>query len=53
LRRNGRCQKWNASTGLDLNLLIFALKYPDVKLTIHVTNRWVDVSEEPYAIRSQ
>ncbi len=28
----------------------FALKYPDVKLTIHVTNRWVDVSEEPYDV---
>jgi DNA-binding transcriptional LysR family regulator len=28
----------------------FALRYPDVKLTVHVTNRWVDVSEEPYDV---
>lgn len=28
----------------------FALAYPDVKLSLHVTNRWVDVSEEPYDI---
>jgi LysR family transcriptional regulator, regulator for bpeEF and oprC len=28
----------------------FTVRYPDVKLTIHVTNRWVDVSEEPYDV---
>jgi DNA-binding transcriptional LysR family regulator len=28
----------------------FALEYPDVKLTIHITNSWVDVSEEPYDV---
>lgn len=28
----------------------FALRYPDVRLTVHVTNRWVDVSEEPYDV---
>jgi DNA-binding transcriptional LysR family regulator len=28
----------------------FALLYPDVKLTIHVTNDWVDVSECPYDV---
>lgn len=28
----------------------FAKSYPDVSLTVHVTNRWIDVSEEPYDI---
>lgn len=28
----------------------FALLYPDIKLTVHVTNQWVDVSEERYDV---
>jgi len=28
----------------------FALLYPEVRLTIEVTNRWVDVSTEPYDV---
>jgi DNA-binding transcriptional LysR family regulator len=28
----------------------FALRHPDVRLVVHVTNRWVDVSEEPYDV---
>lgn len=31
-------------------LALFAKTYPEVALTIHVTNRWVDVSAEPYDI---
>jgi DNA-binding transcriptional LysR family regulator len=38
------------NTWISQALARFALLYPDVKLTIHVTNRWVDVSEEPYDI---
>lgn len=29
---------------------VFALRHPDVRLVVHVTNRWVDVSEEPYDV---
>ncbi len=39
-----------ASTWISRALTRFALEYPDVKLTIHVTNSWVDVSEEPYDV---
>lgn len=28
----------------------YALQHPDVRLVVHVTNRWVDVSEEPYDV---
>jgi DNA-binding transcriptional LysR family regulator len=38
------------NTWLTQALARFALLYPDVKLTIHVKNGWVDVSEEPYDI---
>jgi DNA-binding transcriptional LysR family regulator len=38
------------STWISRALARFALEYPDVKLTIHVTNSWVDVSEEPYDV---
>jgi len=38
------------NTWISQALARFALLYPDVKLTIDVTNRWVDVSEEPYDI---
>ncbi len=38
------------NTWMSQALARFALMYPDVKLTIHVTNRWVDVSEEPYDV---
>jgi DNA-binding transcriptional LysR family regulator len=38
------------NTWISQALAHFALAYPDVKLSIHVTNRWVDVSEEPYDI---
>jgi DNA-binding transcriptional LysR family regulator len=38
------------NTWISQALARFALLYPDVKLTIDVTNRWVDVSEEPYEI---
>jgi DNA-binding transcriptional LysR family regulator len=38
------------NTWVSQALARFALLYPDVKLTIHVTNRWVDVSEEPYDV---
>lgn len=37
-------------TWLSRALADFALQYPDLRLTIHVTNRWVDVSEEPYDV---
>jgi DNA-binding transcriptional LysR family regulator len=36
------------NTWISQALARFALAYPDVKLSIHVTNHWVDVSEEPY-----
>jgi len=39
-----------ASTWISRALSDFALRYPDVRLTIHVTNRWIDVSEEPYDV---
>ena len=39
-----------ASTWISRALTRFALDYPDVKLTIHITNSWVDVSEEPYDV---
>ncbi|HVY80350.1 MAG TPA: LysR family transcriptional regulator [Steroidobacteraceae bacterium] len=39
-----------ASTWISAALARFALEYPDVRLTIHVTNSWVDVSEEPYDV---
>jgi len=38
------------NTWISQALARFALAYPDVKLTIHVTNRWVDVSEEPFDV---
>lgn len=39
-----------ASTWVSRALARFALEYPDVRLTIHVTNEWVDVSEDPYDV---
>jgi DNA-binding transcriptional LysR family regulator len=39
-----------ASTWISQALARFALEYPDVRLTIHVTNSWVDVSEDPYDV---
>jgi DNA-binding transcriptional LysR family regulator len=39
-----------ASTWVSRALSDFALRYPEVRLTIHVTNRWVDVSEEPFDV---
>jgi DNA-binding transcriptional LysR family regulator len=39
-----------SNTWISRALARFALRYPDVKLTVHVTNRWVDVSEEPYDV---
>lgn len=39
-----------SSTWLSRSLARFALEYPDVKLTIHISNSWVDVSEEPYDV---
>jgi DNA-binding transcriptional LysR family regulator len=39
-----------ASTWISRALSDFALRYPEVRLTIHVTNRWIDVSEEPYDV---
>jgi DNA-binding transcriptional LysR family regulator len=38
------------STWLSQALARFALEYPDVRLTIHVINSWVDVSEQPYDV---
>ena len=38
------------NTWMSQALAQFALMYPDLKLTIDVTNRWVDVSEEPYDV---
>jgi DNA-binding transcriptional LysR family regulator len=39
-----------ASTWVSQALARFALEYPDVRLIIHVTNSWVDVSEDPYDV---
>lgn len=39
-----------AGTWISRALARFALEYPEVKLTIHITNSWVDVSEEPYDV---
>jgi DNA-binding transcriptional LysR family regulator len=39
-----------ASTWITQALARFALEYPDVHLIIHVTNSWVDVSEQPYDV---
>jgi DNA-binding transcriptional LysR family regulator len=39
-----------SSTWISKALSRFALEYPDVRLTIHVTNSWVDVSEDPYDV---
>ncbi len=39
-----------ANTWVSRALSDFALRYPEVRLAIHVTNRWVDVSEEPYDV---
>jgi DNA-binding transcriptional LysR family regulator len=39
-----------AGTWISRALARFSLEYPDVKLTIHITNSWVDVSEEPYDV---
>jgi DNA-binding transcriptional LysR family regulator len=39
-----------ASTWISEALARFALEYPDVRLTLHVTNSWVDVSEDPYDV---
>jgi DNA-binding transcriptional LysR family regulator len=36
-----------ANTTLTRGLARFALRYPEVQLSVQVTNRWVDVSEEP------
>ena len=38
------------NTWISRALAQFAMQHPDVKLTIDVTNRWVDVSEEPYDV---
>jgi DNA-binding transcriptional LysR family regulator len=37
-------------TWISRALARFAQEYPDVKLTLHVTNSWVDVSEQPYDV---
>ncbi len=39
-----------ASTWISQALSDFALRYPEVCLTVHVSNRWIDVSEEPYDV---
>jgi len=39
-----------SSTWISQALARFATEYPDVRLTIHVTNSWVDVSEDPYDV---
>jgi DNA-binding transcriptional LysR family regulator len=39
-----------ASTWISQALARFALEYPDVKITLHVTNNWVDVSEDPFDV---
>ena len=38
------------NTWISQALARFAILYPDLRLTIHVTNSWVDVSEEPYDV---
>jgi DNA-binding transcriptional LysR family regulator len=38
------------NTWISHALARFALLYPDLRLTIHVTNSWIDVSEEPYDV---
>jgi DNA-binding transcriptional LysR family regulator len=38
------------NTWISQALARFAMLYPDVKLSIHVTNSWIDVSEEPYDV---
>jgi DNA-binding transcriptional LysR family regulator len=38
------------STWISRVLADFAMRYPDLRLSIHVTNRWIDVSEEPYDV---
>jgi DNA-binding transcriptional LysR family regulator len=38
------------STWISRALADFAIRYPDLRLSIHVTNRWIDVSEEPYDV---
>ena len=37
-------------TWITAALADFASRYPEVKLAVEVTNRWVDVSEEPYDV---
>jgi DNA-binding transcriptional LysR family regulator len=37
-------------TWISRTLAQFAIQHPDLKLTIDVTNRWIDVSEEPYDV---
>ena len=39
-----------ASTWVSRAMAEFALRYPEMRLSIHVTNRWIDVSEEPYDV---
>lgn len=39
-----------ASTWISRALARFALEYPDLKITLHVTNSWVDVSEDPFDV---
>ncbi len=39
-----------ANTWVSRALSDFALRYPEVRLAIHVSNRWIDVSEEPYDV---
>ena len=38
------------NTPVSRALTRFAIEYPEVRLTIDVTNRWVDVSVEPYDV---
>lgn len=38
------------NTWISHALARFAMLYPDLRLTIHVTNSWIDVSEEPYDV---
>jgi DNA-binding transcriptional LysR family regulator len=39
-----------ADTWVSRALAHFALLYPQLRLSVHVTNRWVDVSEEAYDV---
>ena len=39
-----------ANTWLSRGLVQFARRYPEVRISVHVSNRWVDVSEEPYDV---